>query len=94
MRQEAYSQILKSDSPTIEFFTENGKTILCRRQADKIKELLEEAKGLLQAMVKEKDVPTIEAIHRLCNLATVLDQLELREECLVLGLRTRGGFSR
>jgi len=36
-------------------------------------------------MIEEKDVPTIEAIHRLRDLAIVLDQLKLQDECLVVG---------
>ena len=85
MRLEEYSQLLNSDSPTIEFSTENGKTIMCRKQAHGMKEQLEQAKDLLQAMIEAKDVPTIEVIHRLCDLANVLDDLKLQEECIVVG---------
>jgi tetratricopeptide (TPR) repeat protein len=85
MRLEEYTQILKTDSPSIEFFTKNGKTIVCRKQADEMEEPLKQAKNLLQAMVESGDVPTIEAIHRLCDLATVFDQLKLQEECIVVG---------
>ena len=85
MRLEEYSQLLKSDSPTIEFFTKNGKTILCEKQVNKMKEQLEQAKDLLHAMIEAKDVPTIEVIHRLRDLAKVLDHLKLQEECLVVG---------
>lgn len=82
---EEYSQILNSDSPTIKFFTKNGKTIVCRKQADEMEVLLEEAKELLQDMVEAKDVPTIKAIHRLRILAGVLDRLGLPEECILVG---------
>ena len=85
MRLEEYSEHLKSDSPTIEFSTEHGKTIVCRKQAHEIEDLLKSAKELLQNMVEAENVPTIEAIHRLRDLATVLDQLKLQEECLVVG---------
>ena len=85
MRLEEYSQLLKSDSPTIEFFTKNGKTILCEKKVNEIKEQLEQAKDLLHAMIEAKDVPTIEVIHRLRDLAKVLDHLKLQEECLVVG---------
>ena len=85
MRLEEYSQLLKSDSPTIEFSTKNGKTIMCWKQVDDMKAQLEEAKDLLQAMIDAKDVPTIEVIHRLCDLAMVLDDLKFQEECLVVG---------
>ena len=85
MRLEEYSHLLKSDSPTIEFPTKNGKTIMCQKQVDDMKEQLEQARDLLQAMIEAKDVPTIEVIHRLCDLATVLDELEFQEECLVVG---------
>ena len=85
MRLEEYSQLLNSDSPTVEFSTENGKTIMCRKQVHGMKEQLEQAKDLLQAMIEAKDVPTIEVIHRLCDLANVLDDLKLQEECIVVG---------
>ena len=82
---EEYSQRLQSDSPTIEFSTEQGKTIVCRNQATEIEGHLESAKKLLQNMIEAKDVPTLDAIHRLRDLAGVLDQLKLQEECLVVG---------
>jgi len=85
MRLEEYSQLLKSDSPTIEFSTKHGKTIVCRKHADEMEAQLQQAKDLLQAMIEAKDVPTIEVIHRLCDLATVFDQFKLQEECLVIG---------
>ena len=85
MRLEEYSQLIESDSPTIEFFTKNGKTILCQKQVDDMKKQLEQAKDLLQAMIEAKDIPTIEVIHRLCDLAKVLDHLRFQEECLVVG---------
>ena len=50
-----------------------------------MKEQLKQAKDLLQAMIEAKDVPTIEVIHRLCDIANVLDDLKLQEECLVVG---------
>ena len=50
-----------------------------------MKEQLKQAKDLLQAMIEAKDVPTIEVIHRLCDLANVLDDLKLQGECLVVG---------
>src|SRR5260370_41711885 len=77
MRLEEYSQLLESDSPTIEFFTKNGKTIVCRQQVVEMEKQLRQAKDLLQAMIDSKDVPTIEAIHRLRDLAKLLDQLNL-----------------
>ena len=85
MRLEEYSQLLESDSPTIDFLTKNGKTISCKKQVDEVKKQLAQARDLLQAMIDAKDVPTIEAIHRLCDLAKVLDHLTFQEECLVVG---------
>jgi hypothetical protein len=85
MKLEEYTQILKTDSPSIEFFTKNGKTIVCRKQADGMEKQLKQAEDLLRAMVESRDVPTLKAIHRLCDLATVLDQLKLQEECIVVG---------
>jgi len=85
MRLEEYSELLKLDSSTIEFFTEHGKTIPCQKQVGNMKKELKEAQDLLQAMIEAKDVPTIEVIHRLCGLAKVLDHLKLQKECLVVG---------
>jgi len=85
MRLEEYSQHLESDSPTIEFFTKHGSIVVCRKEANKIEDLLNSAKELLQNMIEAKNVPTIEAIHRLRDLATVLDQLKLQDECMVVG---------
>ena len=50
-----------------------------------MKEQLEQAKDLLQGMIEAKDVPTIEVIHRLRDLAKVLDHPNFQEECLVVG---------
>ena len=85
MRLEEYSQHLKSDSPTIAFSTEHGKMIVCRKQANEVEDLLKSAKELLQNMIEAKNVSTIEAIHRLRDLAKVLNQLKLQEECPVVG---------
>jgi tetratricopeptide (TPR) repeat protein len=85
MRLDEYSEILISDSLTVKFITKHGKTILCRKQVSKMEKQLQEAKDLLQAMIESRDVPTVEAIHRLCDLSIVLDQLKLQEECLVVG---------
>ena len=82
MRLDEYSQCLKSDSPTIELSTVHGKTIVC---SQKMEGLLERAKGLLQNIIEAKNVPTIGAVHQLRDLARVLDQLKLREECLMVG---------
>ena len=59
--------------------------IVCRKQANKLEDLLKAAKELLQDMIEAKNVPIIEAIHRLRDLARVLDRLKLQEECLVVG---------
>jgi hypothetical protein len=85
MRLKEYTQFLKTNSPNIEFSTKNGKMIVCWKQADEMEEQLKQAEHLLQAMVESRDVLTIEAIHQLCDLAAVLDQLKLQEECIVVG---------
>jgi len=46
---------------------------------------LQQAEQLLQAMIEAEDVPTIEVIYRLRDLARLLDQFKLQEECLVVG---------
>ena len=68
MPLEECSQLFKSDSLTVEFFTTNGKRMLCQKQVDDMKEQLKEAKDLPQAMIEVKDVPNIQVIHRLCDL--------------------------
>ena len=64
MQLETFSQLLNPDTPTIEFSTTNGQTIMCQQQVDNMKGQLE----LLQMMIETKDVPTIWFIHRLSNL--------------------------
>ncbi len=78
MRLEEYSHRLKSHSPTIAFSTEHDEMIVCREQ-------LKSAKKLLQNIIEPKEFSTIVVIQRLRDLARVLDQLKLQEECLMVG---------
>ena len=53
---------------------------MCQKQVADIEKHLKQAK---ESSAGAKDIPTIEVIHRLCDLAKVLDHLKSQEECLV-----------
>ena len=85
LRLEEYSTLLASDSGTIELATENGKTVICRNQAKEMEEYLDEAEILLQNVVHSRDISTLVVLHHLRDLAKVLDNLELYDECRLTG---------
>jgi len=85
LRLEEYRTLLASDSDTIELSTENGKTVICRKQANEMEEYLDEAEELLRDVVQSCDISTIVVLHHLCDLAEVLDNLELYDECRLTG---------
>ena len=85
LRLEEYRTLLASDSDTIELLTENGKTIICRKQAKEMEEYLDQAEILLRDVVQSRDVPTLVVLHRLRDLAGVLDNLKLYDECRLTG---------
>jgi hypothetical protein len=80
-----YKAFLNSGSPSIEFTTKRGKTIVCRRDAESAVDLLDKAETLLKDMLDLKDVSTIITIKRLIELANILDTLELEDECRTVG---------
>jgi len=85
LRLEEYRTLLASDSDTIELSTENGKTVICRKQANEMEEYLDQAEILLRGVVQSRDISTIVALHNLRDLAKVLDNLKLYDECRLTG---------
>ena len=85
LRLEEYRTLLASDSGTIELSTENGKTVICRKQANEMEEYLDEAEILLQNVVQSHDISTLVVLHHLRDLAEVLDNLKLYDECRLMG---------
>lgn len=85
LRLQEYKDLLATDSPTIEFKTEKGKVVLCRKKVDKMEGFLSEAEQLLQGMVDTPDVSTTTVIYRLRYLAQLLDELQLESECRLVG---------
>ena len=77
--------LLASDSDTIELSTENGKTVICRKQAKEMEEYLDQAEILLRDVVQSRDISTLVVLHHLRDLAKVLDNLALYEECRLTG---------
>jgi len=85
LRLEEYRTLLASDSDTIELSTENGKTVICRKQANEMQKYLDQAENLLQDVVQSRDISTIVVLHHLRGLAEVLDNLKLYDECHLTG---------
>ena len=85
LRLEEYRTMLASDSDTIELSTENGKTVICRKQAKEMEAYLDEAEILLRDVVQSRDISTLVVIHHLRDLAEVLDDLKLYDECRLTG---------
>lgn len=85
MSLQEYRRQLDSDSPTIEFMTDKGKTVICRKEDDGLEGWLDEAERLLQEMLALKEVSTLVVVHRLRDLARVLDSLKLEDECRLAG---------
>ena len=85
LRLEEYRTLLASDSDTIELSTENGRTVICRNQASEMGEYLDQAEILLQNVVQSRDISTLIVLHHLRDLAEVLDNLKLYDECRLTG---------
>ena len=80
-----YRTLLASDSDTIELSTENGKTVICRKQAKEMEQYLDQAEILLQDVIQSRDISTLVVLHHLRDLAEVLDNLKLYDECRLAG---------
>ena len=85
LRLEEYRTLLASGSDTIELATENGKTVICRKQANEMEEYLAEAEILLQNVIQSRDISTLIVLHHLRDLSKVLDNLKLYDECRLTG---------
>ena len=85
LRLEEYRTLLASDSDTIELSTENGKTVICRNQANEMEAYLDEAETLLQNVVQSRDISTLVVLYHLRDLSKVLDNLKLYDECRLTG---------
>src|SRR5258706_1025884 len=85
LRLEEYRTLLASGSDTIELSTENGKIIICRKEAKEMEEYLGQAEILLGDVVQSRDISTLVVLHHLRNLAEVLDNLKLYDECRLTG---------
>ena len=82
---EQYRALLASASDTIELSTENGKTVICRKQAKEMEEYLDQAERLLQDVVHSRNISTLVVLHHLCDLTKILDSLNLYDECRLTG---------
>ena len=85
LRLDEYRTLLASDSAAIELATENGKTVICRKQANEMEQFLDRAEILLQDVIQSRDISTLIVLHRLRDLAKVLDDLNLYDECRLTG---------
>jgi len=85
LRLEEYRILLASNSDTIELPTENGTTVLCRRQAIRMETFLDQAESLMQDIVQSRHTSMIIVLYRLRDLARVLDNLKLGNECRLAG---------
>ena len=85
LRLEEYRTLLASDSDTIELSTENGKTVICRKQANEMEAYLDQAEILLRDVVQSRDISTLVVLYHLRDLAKVLDNLKLYDECRLTG---------
>ena len=85
LRLAEYRALLASDSDTIELSTENGKTVICRKQANEMEAYLDEAEILLRDVIQSRDISTLVVLHHLRDLAEVLDNLKLYDECHLTG---------
>jgi hypothetical protein len=85
LRLEEYHTLLASDLDTIELSTKNGKTVICRKQENEMKEYLDHAELLLQGIVQSRDISMLIVLHYLHDLSEVLDNLKLYDECHLTG---------
>ena len=85
LRLDEYRTLLASDSDTIELATENGKTVICRKQANEMEQFLDRAEMLLEDVIQSRDISTLVVLHRLRDLSEVLDNLKLYDECRLAG---------
>ena len=85
LRLEEYRTLLASNSDSIELPTENGKSVICQKQANEMELFLDQAETLLRGIAQSHDISTLVILHRLRDLAEVLDSLKLYDECRLTG---------
>ena len=85
LRLEEYRTLLAFDSDTIELSTENGKIVICQKQANEMEEYLDRAEILLRDVVESRDISTLIVLSHLRDLSKVLDKLRLYDECRLTG---------
>ena len=85
LRLKEYRTLLASDSDTIEFSTENGKAVICRKQAKEMEQFLDRAEILLRGVVQSRGVSVLAVLNHLRDLTEVLDTLKLHDECRLTG---------
>src|SRR5258706_347416 len=71
LRLEDYRALLASASDTIELSTENGRTVICRKQANEMEEYLDKAEILLRDVIQSRGISTLVALHHLCRATRV-----------------------
>jgi tetratricopeptide (TPR) repeat protein len=59
--------------------------MICRKEANKMEEYLDRAELLLRDVVQSRDISTLAVLHHLRDLAEVLDNLKLHDECHLTG---------
>ncbi len=85
LRLEEYRTLLASDSDMMQLSTENGKIVICRKQAKDMEGFLGQAEILLRDVIQSRDISTLVVLHHLRDLAAVLDNLKLYDECRLTG---------
>ena len=85
LRLEEYRNQLAADSDTIELSTENEKAVICQKQAKEMREYLDQAELLLRDVVQSRDISTVAVLRHLLDLARILDDLKLYDECRLTG---------
>ena len=85
LRLREYRTLFASDSDIFQLSTENGKTVICRKQAKEMEEYLDRAEILLRDVIQSRDISTLVVLYHLRDLAEVLDSLKLYDECRLTG---------
>jgi hypothetical protein len=82
LRLEEYHTLPASDSDTIELSTVNGKTAICRKQANEMEGYLDQAEILLRSVIQSRDISSITVLY---HLFKVLVNLKLYDEYRLTG---------
>jgi len=63
LRLEEYHVLLTPHSDMIELSTENGTTVIYRKQAEEMEEFLDRAEILLWDVLQSRDISTLVVLH-------------------------------